>query len=178
MDLIKLVDENLKIRHFDFGIFLDQASLEQLTEAMQFCFINSESIEVIVLKNFKYITKLKKANWAKIVESARAEGEHHLRSFASFLLIYCRVDQKFLRDIGVPEGMIVDMIARIENPDFEYQHPIGEPQSVALQDRLNNLKRDVLCQLGFSMLDEWDLYDMFTEEENKLTTRNPVYESC
>ena len=86
-----------------------------------------------------------------------------LRSFVVLVLIYCRYDRNYLKEIGIPDHLIEEFATKRETPGFPYYHPsenrvLDEPGQI----KMNNLKLKGFQEANMSEEDILFLFNMFT----------------
>jgi len=156
--LIHLVDEKLDSLEFDLGDILASASTDEIVEVLSHCFVNHDlRIQSILLESFDVIRRLDKRDWRQVVVNTLDTSDFYLFKFVSFLLICCRIDEDYLRDIRIPEELIKKIVADRNSPDFAYYHSSENITLDFTQQKLNNLKLEGFEKAGISEDDAWVL---------------------
>ncbi len=171
MDIIEQIKTQFTNHNYVLRDILKDASKAQIIDALSYCFVHAEKgIQTILVYSLDLIGNLEKKDWKQIVINTKAASDtedtffYHLEYFMSFLHIYCRIDEDFLRDICIPTELINNLKTSRTNPIFAYYHPSECVTLNPTQQRINKIKTDGLKAAGLSESDILKLFNMFTND--------------
>ena len=170
MDLIETVDERIRSFEFDFSDVLEDANLDDLAAVMRHCVLNSGAVELVVLNNLSSFLKLTKSHWQMIVGEALRKGDDCVSRLLKLVQIYCRVDESYLCDIGIPFDSVRKVVTAVSDPSFPYGPNKSEAKLSGPAKKLRELKKRSIEDIGLSQSDVLNLYNMFTDDEGNSTT--------
>lgn len=174
MDVHSPILEKVNASDYKFDELLEGAGVDQVAEFICFCFLNTAAVDSIVVNNFAAVSKLDKEHWRNFVAAAVAKDEYYIESFLTLLQIHCRIDQGYLRDLGVPEDRIERLIEVVGDAGFPYDLYKEATGLSRVRQLMRDQKLKGLREQGLSETEMRALYNLFTDPKNWSSTENPM----
>lgn len=174
MDVNNSILEKVNASDYKFDELLEGAGVDQVAEFVRFCFLNTAAVDSIVVNNFAAVSKLGKEHWRDFVAAAVAKDEYYIESFLALLQVHCRIDQGYLRDLGVPEDRIERLIEVVGDVGFPYDLYKEATGLSRVRQLMRDQKLEGLREQGLSETEMRALYNLFTDPKNWSSAENPM----